>query len=104
MAFGIVTASHSDEERTLIDAPSGSNSGSEKAFVSKKTSCSESAHFMRSNEATAFGSGSLGATHLDVFARHALSHEAHSSESALATQDDVLALVADEPNQWCVDG
>ena len=58
----VVTASQSGEERTLTGTPSGYTSSSEGAFGSEGSSGSESAHSIESNDATASGSGSQGAT------------------------------------------
>lgn len=83
VAFGVVTNSHSDEQRTLSYTLSGSTLGS--------------------NEATDSNFGSVGATHLEEPARHTSSDQAHSLESTLAPQYVIRALVPCEPNWWCVD-
>ena len=80
----VVTASQSDEERTLTDTSCGSTLAYERASGSKVASRSESSHSTGSNKATASGSRSLGATHSEVPAHHATSDEAHSLESARA--------------------
>ena len=56
MSPGAVTASQSDEERTLTDTPSGLNSGSEGVSRFDEASGLESAHSIGSNEATISGS------------------------------------------------
>lgn len=80
--------------------PFGSALSYEGAFGSEKASGSESAHSTGSNETTSSILGSLGATLPNVFARHALSDEAQSSESAPSLQPEIPAAVSDEPNRW----
>ena len=70
----------------------------------KEASGLELAYSTGANEATAFGFGSLGATHPEVPTRHASSDDDHLSESAPALQDDVPARPSDYQNRWCVNG
>ena len=73
-------------------------SGSEKAF------CAESTHYTGSNEATASGSGSKGATVLDAPVHYASSDEAQSSEAAPSPPYKDPSWVIYYPNRWYVEG
>ena len=92
MASGVVTASQSDEERTLTDTPSGSATHEEGVSSSLGVSWLEEAY--GSDEVLAPANT----------AQSASSDQADSSESTPASSIRALTLVADQPNRWCVDG
>ena len=92
MASGIVTASHSDEERTLTGTPSGSATNEEGASGSLGISWSEEA------------SGSAEVPVPATAAASASSDEADSSESTSGSPAQFPTLATDQPNRWCVDG
>lgn len=72
----------------------------------EEASGSELAYSTGANEATAFGSGSLGATHQEVPARHASSDDDHRSESALdsniMSQHHLLISKIDAASMFCI--
>lgn len=104
VAFGVVTPSQFDEDRTLTSTPSCSASSSEGLSGSEAATCSNSAHFLGLNDSAASGFKSRGATHSKVPARQASSDEAYSSESTPEPQEDVPTPVPEDRNRWCVSG
>ena len=92
VAFGVVTASQSDEERTLTGTPSGSATNEEGAFVSLGVSWSEEA------------SGSAEVPAPATATASASSEEADSSDSTSGSPAQTPTLATDHPNWWCVDG
>ena len=91
-ASSVVTASQSDEERTLTGTPSGSATNEEGASGSLGVSWSE--------EASGFAEVLAPTT----AAQCASSHEANSSESTPGSPTRALTPVVIQPNRWCVDG
>ncbi|TMX05316.1 hypothetical protein EJD97_024783 [Solanum chilense] len=91
VASGVVTASQSDEERTLTGTPSGSAINEEGAFGSLGVSMSE--------EASGFAEVPAPAT----AASSASSDEADSSDSTPGSPAQVPTPATDQPNRWCVD-
>ena len=81
-----MTASQSDEQRTLTGTLSGSATHEKRTSISLGVSCSEEA------------SGSAEVPTPATAAHSASFDEANSSDFTLG------ALVADQPNQWCVNG
>ena len=92
VASGVVTASQSDEERTLTDTPSGSATNEEGASGSLEVSWSEEA------------SGSAEVPAPATAAASASSDEADTSESTSGSPAQVPTPATDQPNRWCVDG
>ena len=92
MASGVVTASQSDEERTLTGTPSGSATNEEGASGSLGVSWSE--------EASGFAEVPAPTT----VAASASSDEADSSESTSGSPAQVPTPATYQPNRWCVDG
>ena len=90
MASGVVTASRSDEERTLIDTPSRSGKHEEGECGSLGVSWSEEASMSAEVPAPA------------TFAQSASSYEADSSDSTPGSPTRALTPVVDEPKRWCV--
>ena len=86
VASGVVTASQSDEERTLTSIPSGSAINKERASGSLGVSLSEEP------------SGSA-----EVAAASASSDEADSSKSTSGSPAQAPTPATDQPNRWCVD-
>ncbi|TMX00848.1 hypothetical protein EJD97_025831 [Solanum chilense] len=91
LAFSVVTASHSDEEFTLIGTPSGS--------ATQEEGVSGSLGVLWSEEASRFAKVSTPAT----VAQSSSSDEADSRDSTPGPPIGVPALVADQPKRWCVD-
>ena len=91
MASGVVTASQSDEERTLTGTPSGSATNEERASGSLGVSWSEEA------------SGSAEVPVSATAAASALSDKADSSDSTFGSPAQVPTPATDQPNRWCVD-
>ena len=87
-----VTTSHSDEERTLTGTPSGSTTHEEETSGSLRVSWSEEA------------SGSANVPAPSTAAQSTSSYEADSAESTPSSPTRALTPVADQPNQWGVDG
>ena len=92
MASIVVTASQSDEERTLTGTPYGSATNEEGASGSLGVSWSEEA------------SESAEVPALATYAQSASSDEADSCESTPGSHTRALTPVADQPYRWCVDG
>ena len=93
MVYGVVTASQSDEERTLNSStPSGSATNEEGAFGSLGFSWSEEAS--SSAEVPAPATAAVSAS----------SDEADSSESTSGSPALARTPTTDQPNRWCVDG
>ena len=92
MASDVVTASQSDEERTLTGTPSRSTTHEEGASGSLGVSWSKEA------------SGSAEVPAPATIAQSASSDEADSSESTPGSSTRALTLVSNQPNRWCVDG
>ena len=92
MASGVVTASQSDEERTLTGTPSGSPTNVEGASGSLGVSWSEEA------------SGSAEVPAPATAAASASSDEADSSDSTSGSPAQVPTPATNQPNRWCVDG
>ena len=78
MASGVVTASQSDEDRTLTGTPSWSVTHEEGV------------------------SGSFGASWLEEASEPA--EVPAPATTAQSASSDALTAVADQPNRWCVDG
>ena len=89
---GLVTASQSDEERTLSGTPSGSATNQEGASGSLGVSWSEEA------------SGSAEVPAPATAAASASSDEADSSDSTSGLPAQAPTPATDQPNRWCVDG
>ena len=91
VASSVVTASQSDEERTLTGTPSGSATNEEGASGSLGVSWSEEAYSSAEvpSPATAAASAS--------------SDEADSSNSTSSSRIQVPTPATDQPNRWCVD-
>ena len=87
-----MTASQSDEERTLTGTPSGSATNEEGASGSLGVSLSEEA------------SGSAEVPAPATTAALASSDEADSSDYTSGAPPQVPTPASDQPNQWCVDG
>ena len=92
VASGVVTASQSDEERTLTGTPSGSAKNKEGASGSLGVSWSEEA------------SGSAEVPAPTTAAASASSDEADSSYSTSGSPAQVPIPATDQSNRWCVDG
>ena len=92
VAFGVVTASQSDEKHTLTGTPSGSATNEEGAFVSLGVSWSEEVSDSAEIPAPATAAAS------------ASSDEAESSESTSGSPAQAPTPATDQPNRWCVDG
>ena len=92
MAYGVVTASKSDEERTLTGTPSGSTTNEEGASGSLGVSWSEEA------------SGSTEVNAPATAAASASSDEADSSDSISGVPAQVPTPASDQPNRWFVEG
>ena len=92
VASGIVTASQSDEERTLTGTPSGSATNEEEVSGSLGVSWSQEASSSAEVPAPATAAAS------------ASFDEADSSESTLGSPAQALTPATDQPNRWCVDG
>ena len=92
VASNVVTASQSDEERTLTGTPSRSATNKEGAFGSLGVSWSEEA------------SGSAKVPAPATAAASASSDEVDSSESTPGSPARALTPVTDQPNWWCVEG
>ena len=90
--FGVVTASQSDGERTLIGTPFGSATNEKGASGSLGVSWSEKA------------SGSTEVPTPATAVASASSVEADSSESTSGSPAQAPTLATDQPNRWCVDG
>ena len=89
---GVVTASQSDEERTLTGTPSGSATNEEGVSGSLEVSWSEEASSSAEVPAPATAAAS------------ALYNEADSSEFTSGSPVPVPTPATDQPNRWCVDG
>ncbi len=89
---GVVTASQSDEERTLTGTPSGSATNEEGLSGSLGVSWSEESSSSAEVPAPATAAAS------------ASSDEADSSDSTSGAPGQVPTPAADQPNRWCVDG
>ena len=92
VASGVVTASQSDEDRTLIGTPSRTATNEEGASGSLGLSWSEEA------------SGSAEVPTPTTAAASASSDEADSSESTSGSPAQARAPATDQPNRLCVDG
>ena len=92
VASSVVTASQSDEERTLTGTPSGSATNEEEVSGSLGVSWSEEA------------SGSVEVHAPATAATLASSDEADSSESTSGSPAKVPTPATDQPKRWCVDG
>ena len=92
VASGVVTASQSDEERTLIGTPSGSATNEEGPSGSLGVSWSEEA------------SGSAEVPAPATATASASFDEADSLESTSGSPALALTPATDQPNRWCVDG
>ncbi len=92
VASGIVTASQSDEERTLTGTPSGSATNEEEVSGSLGVSWSEEA------------SSSVEVPAPATAAASASSDEADCSDSTSGEASQVPTLASDHPNRWCVEG
>ena len=92
VASDVVTASQSDEERTLTGTPSGSATNEEGASGSLGVSWSEEA------------SGSAEVPAPATAAASASSDEADSSESTSGSPAQAPTPATDQPNRWCVNG
>ena len=92
VASGVVTASQSDEERTLTGTPSGSATNEEGASGSLGASWSEEA------------SGSAEVPAPATAAASASFDKADSSDSTSGAPAQVPAPASDQPNRWCVEG
>ena len=92
MAFGVVTASQSDAERTLTGIPSRSATNEEGASSSLGVSWSEETSDSAEVPAPATAAAS------------ASSYEADSLESTPGSPARALTPVTNQPNRWCVDG
>ena len=92
VSSGVVTASQSDEERTLTGTPSRSATNEKGASGSFGVSWSE--------EAT----GSTEVPAPATAAASASSDEAGSSDSTSGSPAQVPTPATDKPNRWCVDG
>ena len=92
VASGVVTASQSDEERTLTGTPSGSATNEEGVSVSLGVSWSEEV------------SGSDEVPAPATAAASASSDEADTSDSTSGAPPQVPTPASDQPNWWCVDG
>ena len=88
----LVTASQSDEERTLTGTPSGSATNEEGASGSIGVSWSEEASGSAEVPAPATATASPS------------SDEADSSESPSGLPAQAPTPATDQPNRWCVDG
>ena len=91
MASGLVTASQSDEERTLTGTPSGSTTNEEGASGSLGVSWSEEASGSAEVPAPATAAASVS------------SDDAESSDSTSGALAQVPTPASDQPNRWCVD-
>ena len=89
VASGVVTASQSDEERTLTDTPYGSAINEEGASCSLGVSLSEEDS----------GSAEVPAP---ATAKSSSSDEGNSSEFTPGSTTRAITLVTDQPNRWCV--
>ena len=92
VASGVVTASQSDEERTLTGTPFGSATNEEGASGSLGVSWPEEA------------SGSAEVPAPATAAAPASSDEADNSDSTSGSLAQVPTAATDQPNGWCVDG
>ena len=92
VASGVVTASQSDEERTLTGTPSGSATNEEGASGSLGVSWSEEA------------SGSAEVPAPATVVESASSDEADSSDSTSGSPPQVPTPSTDQPNRWFIDG
>ena len=92
VASGVVTASQSDEERTLTGTPSRSATNEKGASGSFGVSWSKEA------------SGYVEVPAPVTAAASALSDEADSSDSTSSAPAQVLTPASDQPNRWCVEG
>ena len=92
MESGVVTASQSDEERTLTGAPARSATHEEGA--------SGSLEVLWSEEASRYAEVPTPAT----VAQSASSYEEDSSESNPGSPTRAPTPVFDQSNRWCVDG
>ena len=92
MASGVVTASQSDEKRTLTGTPSGSAINEEGASGSLEVSWLEEAS--RSTKVPATATAAVSAS----------SDEADSPDSTPGSPTGALTSVAEQPNRWCVNG
>ena len=92
VASGVVTASQSDEERTLTGTPSRSATNEEGAFGSLGVSLSEEA------------SGSAEVPTPATAAASASSDETDSSDSTSGSPAQAPTPSTDHPNRCCVDG
>ena len=92
VASGVVTASLSDEERTLTGTPSGSPTNEEAASGSLGVSWPEEA------------SGSAEVPAPATAAASTSSDEVDSSEATSCSPTHALTPATGQPNQWCVDG
>ena len=92
VASGVVTASQSDEERTLTGTPSGSATNEEGASGSLGVSWSEEA------------SGSAEVPTPATAAASTSFNEANSSDSTSGSPDQAPTPATDQLNRWCVDG
>ena len=92
VASGVVTASQSDEERTLTGTPSGSATNEEGASGSLGVSWFEEA------------SGSAEVPTPATAAVSASSDEVDSSDSTSGAPAQVPTPASDHPNRWCVNG
>lgn len=92
VASGKVTASISYKERTLTGILFGSTAGYKGASFSGEASTSERE------------SGLHGSTVPTAPSSSALLDKSDSVDSTPAPKFDVHAMIADQPNRWCVDG
>ena len=92
VAYSVVTASQSDEERTLTVTPSGSATNEEGASGSLGVSWSEEASGSAEVPAPATAAASTSAD------------EADSSESTSGSPAQAPTPATDQPKRWCVDG
>ena len=92
VASGVVTASQSDEERTLTGAPSRLATNEEETFGSLGVSWSEEASSSTEVHAPAIA---VVSTSFD---------KPDSSESTSGSPAQAPTPSTDQPNQWCVDG
>ena len=92
VAPGVVTASQSDEERTLTGTPSGSATNEEGAYGSLGVSWSKEA------------SGSAEVPAPATAEASASSDEADSLDSTSGATAQVPTPASDQQNWWCVEG
>ncbi|XP_069152623.1 uncharacterized protein, partial [Solanum lycopersicum] len=92
VASSVVTASQSDEERTLTGTPSGSATNEEGASGSLGVSWSKEA------------SGCAEVPAPATTAASASSDEADSSDSTSGAPAQVPTPASNQPNRWCIEG